>query len=70
MFAPVVFVHPLRVRQLRRPTIFMTLAWFALAATAIIEKLAPSPWVIGGLIATAVYFLALPLLRGSRWAAG
>ena len=68
MFAPVVFVHPLRVRKLRRLTVFMTVAWFLLAAAAIVEKLTPSPWVSGGLIATAVYFLGLPLLRHSPWA--
>jgi phosphatidylcholine synthase len=70
MFAPVVFVHPLRVRNLRKLTIFMTIAWFALAAAAIVERLAPSPWVVAGLIVTAVYFLALPLLRHSPWADG
>jgi len=68
MFSPVVFVHPLRVTKLRRLTIAMTLAWFAFAAMAIVEKLSPSGWVTGGLIATAVYFLALPLLRHSPWA--
>jgi len=68
MFSPVVFVHPLRVTKLRVLTIAMTVAWFALAAAAIVEKLAPSGWVVGGLIATAAYFLALPLLRQSLWA--
>ena len=68
MFSPIVFVHPLRVTKLRRLTIAMTLAWFAFAAMAIVEKLSPSGWVTGGLIATAAYFLALPLLRHSPWA--
>jgi phosphatidylcholine synthase len=68
MFSPIVFVHPLRVARLRGLTIAMTLAWFAFAAAAIVEKLSPSDWVIGGLVATAVYFLALPLLRHSPWA--
>ena len=70
MFAPVVFVHPLRVRQFRRFTVFMAIAWFVFAAAAIVEKLAPSPWAKWGLIVTAVYFLALPLLRHSPWAEG
>jgi phosphatidylcholine synthase len=65
MFTPIVFVHPLRVVRLRGVTIAMTLAWFALAATAILENLAPPAWVNWGLIATAVYFLALPLQRDS-----
>ncbi len=65
MFTPIVFVHPLRVVRLRGVTIAMTAAWFALAAIAIIEKLAPPAWVGWGLIATAAYFLSLPLMRHS-----
>ena len=42
MFTPVVFVHPLRVVRLRGLTIAMTIAWFALAALAIVENLAPA----------------------------
>ena len=68
MFSPVVFVHPLRVSKLRKLTIAMTIAWFAFAAAAIVENLSPSGWVSGGLAVTAVYFLALPLLRHSPWA--
>ncbi len=68
MFAPVVFIHPLRVTRLRKLTIAMTIAWFGFAAAAIVEKLSPPGWVTGGLVATAVYFLALPLLRHSPWA--
>lgn len=65
MFTPIVFVHPLRVVRLRGVTIAMTAAWFALAAIAIVEKLAPPAWVGWGLIATAAYFLSLPFLRHS-----
>jgi phosphatidylcholine synthase len=65
MFTPVVFIHPLRVVRLRGLTIAMTFAWFALAATAVAQNLAPPAWVGWGLIATAAYFLALPLLRDS-----
>src|SRR5271154_6842390 len=42
MFAPVVFVHPLRVVKLRGLTIAMSIAWGALAAIAIAEDLSPS----------------------------
>ena len=70
MFTPVVFVHPLRVARVRALTIAMSIAWFALAALAVIEKLAPPPWVGWGLILTAAYFLALPLLRHSPLARG
>ena len=54
--------------KLRGLTIAISLAWFALAAIAIAEKLAPSDWIGWGLIATAAYFLALPLMRHSPWA--
>ena len=56
MFTPVVFIHPLRVVRLRNLTIAMTCAWFALAAIAIAEKLAPQAWVGWGLIVTAALF--------------
>ena len=70
MFTPIVFVHPLRVARVRGLTIAMTFAWFALAAIAIFDKLAPPAWVGWGLIATAAYFLSLPLLRPSPLARG
>jgi phosphatidylcholine synthase len=68
MFAPVVFVHPLRVVRMRPATIAATLAWILFAGAAIIQRLEPDPWVKIGLIATALYFLALPFLRHSLWA--
>ena len=55
MFAPVAFVHPLRVVRLRGLTIAVTLAWFAFAAIAIFENLSPPGWVVGGLVLTAAY---------------
>ena len=70
MFTPIVFVHPLRVARVRGLTIAMTFAWFALAAIAIFDKLAPPAWVGWGLIATEAYFLSLPLLRHSPLARG
>lgn len=68
MFAPIVSVHPLRVVRLRAPTIAMTIAWFAFAALAVFYGLSPPLWVVAGMVATALYFLALPLLRHSPWA--
>lgn len=67
MFAPVVFVHPLRVRQLRALTIVATIAWFALAAIAIFQGLEPALWVKIGLAVIALYVLALPLARRAPW---
>jgi phosphatidylcholine synthase len=68
MFAPIVFVHPLRVTRFRRLTVAMSIAWFAFAGIAILEKLTPSSWVVAGMVLTAAYFLALPLIRHSPWA--
>ena len=68
MFAPIVFVHPLRVVRLRGLTIAMTVAWFGFAALAIVDDLAPPWWGTAGLLAAAAYFLCLPLLRHSPWA--
>ena len=63
MFAPVVFVHPLRVIRLRRLTIAATVLWFALAGAAIVEGLRPNLATTLGLAALALYFLLLPLAR-------
>ncbi|MGD1038194.1 MAG: phosphatidylcholine synthase [Roseiarcus sp.] len=67
MFAPVVFVHPLRVVKLRALTIAATFVWFALAGAAIFAGLQPQLWVKVGLVAIAAYFFGLPLLRHSPW---
>ncbi len=67
MFAPVVFVHPLRVVKLRVVTIGVTIVWFALASLAIVEHLEVGTWIKAGFIAAALYFLALPFLRHSPW---
>jgi phosphatidylcholine synthase len=45
MFAPVVFVHPLRVVRMRPMTIAATVAWVVFAAAAIAERLEPDLWV-------------------------
>jgi phosphatidylcholine synthase len=68
MFAPIVFIHPLRVARLRALTIALTVVWFAFAALAIFDDLAPPAWALTGLLATGAYFLALPLIRHSPFA--
>ncbi|HEY1940639.1 MAG TPA: phosphatidylcholine synthase [Roseiarcus sp.] len=67
MFAPVVFVHPLRVVKMRMVTLAATLAWFVLALVALLQGLQPQVWVKIGFVAIAAYFLGLPLLRHSPW---
>lgn len=68
MFAPIVFVHPMRVERMRWPTLAATALWALCAALAIWRDLAPGFWVKAGLVATALYFFGLPLQRHSFWA--
>jgi phosphatidylcholine synthase len=68
MFAPIVFVHPMRVEKLRRTTLAATVLWCLCAALSVWQGLAPGFWVKTGLIVTALYFFALPLQRHSFWA--
>jgi len=67
MFAPVVFVHPLRVVKLRWATIGVTVLWFALASVAIMQHLEAGVWVKAGFVAAALYFFSLPFMRHSPW---
>jgi phosphatidylcholine synthase len=62
-FAPIKFLHPLRVKRLRPLNIALLAAWAALALIAVIANLAPGPYVTWPLIAIAVYFFAAGLLR-------
>jgi phosphatidylcholine synthase len=68
MFAPIVFVHPLRVRKWRWINIAASLVFLGLSAVAISQDFHVSGWVEAGFIAVAAYFLALPFLRHSPWA--
>ena len=68
LFAPVVFVHPMRVRRLRPVTLAVTMVWFVFATLAWNASLRPGWEIVAGLVACAGYVLALPLLRGSPWA--
>jgi len=60
-FAPFKFLHPLRVARLRVLNIVGLILWSALALIAVLEDLAPGPWVAGGLVVTALYFLGVGL---------
>jgi phosphatidylcholine synthase len=62
-FLPIRFVHPLRVRQLRPLNIALLAVWALLATLAIINNLAPGPYVTWPLTAIATYFLIAGLLR-------
>ena len=62
-FAPIKFLHPLRVRHWRVLNIALLAAWAALAFLAVINDLAPGPYVTWPLVAIAIYFFGAGLLR-------
>ena len=62
-FAPVKFLHPLRVKRLRVLNIALLAGWAVLAFLAVINDLNPGPYVTWPLAALAVYFFAAGLLR-------
>jgi phosphatidylcholine synthase len=62
-FAPIKFLHPLRVKRLRMLNIALLAGWGVLAFMAVINNLAPGPYVTWPLCAIAVYFFAAGLLR-------
>lgn len=65
MFAPIAFVHPLRVRRLKVLSIAFTMVWLVSAALAVVGGFDGGPLVRAGLIVSACYFLALPFARPS-----
>src|SRR5229473_1537535 len=60
-FVPFKFLHPLRVARLRTLNIAALILWSLLALVAVLHDLAPGPWVAGGLVAIALYFLGVGL---------
>ncbi len=68
MFAPIVFVHPVRVTRLRAITSIMLAIWAASAALAIASDMSGSFAGKVGLAISALYFLALPLTRDTPFA--
>jgi len=62
-FAPIVFVHPIRVVRLRALSAMLLVLGGVLAVVAIARDLEPGPWVTGAMCAIGLYFLAAGLLR-------
>jgi phosphatidylcholine synthase len=63
-FAPIHFVHPVRVPRWRVPNLALLTLWGVLAAVALAQNLAPPGWISALLAAVAVYFVIVGLLRG------
>ena len=55
-FAPLKFLHPVRVRRFRPLNIAALVAWSALAVVALVRRLDPGAWVTAGLLIIGLYF--------------
>ena len=64
-FAPIHFVHPVRVPRWRRLNLAALVAWAALAAFAVAQRLDPPAWAAAALAAIAIYFVIAGLLRSA-----
>ncbi|HKS86981.1 MAG TPA: phosphatidylcholine synthase [Pseudolabrys sp.] len=64
-FAPIKFLHPLRVRSWRPLNVMLLIVWAALALVAVIEDLSPDFYVRVVLSLIAIYFFIVGLLRRS-----
>jgi phosphatidylcholine synthase len=62
-FAPIHFIHPIRISRLRTFTLAAMILWGPLAAFAIFKNLAPGFWVTAILSVLAVYFVGIGFLR-------
>ncbi len=62
-FAPIRFLHPLRVRRWRAFNVVLLTAWAVLAVLAVLQDLAPGPYVTLPLSLIAAYFFLVGVLR-------
>ena len=62
-FAPIRFLHPLRVQRWRVINIGLLSAWAVLAFIAVVQDLSPGVYVTVPLCLIAVYFFLIGLLR-------
>jgi phosphatidylcholine synthase len=62
-FAPIKFLHPLRVRHWRTFNVALLAVWALLAFVAVVQDLAPGPYITAALSIIAIYFFAAGLLR-------
>jgi phosphatidylcholine synthase len=64
-FAPVHFLHPVRVKRWHALNMAALALWALLALFALAQNLHPPMWVSAGLAALAIYFVIVGLLRGA-----
>ncbi len=65
-FAPIYFIHPVRVPRWRLLNLAALVVWACLALFALAQNLAPPFWVRATLAAIAAYFVFLGLLRSGE----
>ncbi len=63
MFAPIVFVHPVRVRQWRELTLSVLAVWIVAALAVMIDGLDGGAFARAALLASGGYFIVLSFLR-------
>jgi phosphatidylcholine synthase len=63
-FMPFKFVHPFRVVRLRALTIAALVLWCILAAAALLQDLAPGPWIAAALGVIGLYFVLVGSIEG------
>ncbi len=64
-FAPIHFVHPVRVPRWRVLNLAALVLWALLALFTLMQNLNPPPWVATALGAIAIYFVIVGLLRSA-----
>jgi len=64
-FAPIHFVHPVRVPRWRVLNLAALVLWALLALFALEQNLDPPAWVGAALAAIGIYFVIVGLLRGA-----
>jgi phosphatidylcholine synthase len=62
-FAPVHFIHPVRIARLRMLTMAALASWALLALVAVWRNLAPNSWITAMLCVLAIYFVGIGFLR-------
>jgi phosphatidylcholine synthase len=64
-FAPIHFVHPVRVPRWRLLNLAALALWALLALFALLQNFEPPAWVAAALTTIAMYFVIVGLLRGT-----
>lgn len=65
-FTPLKFVHPLRVRELRIPTLIATAAWALSSLWLVVQLPKAAPWALTVWIASSIYLGVISLRRTLR----